>query len=295
MRPEHRTVYWRLAALMVAACAVSPVALPIGGGNDELTVGIVIGTVFQGAVLAGAWAVLGPSKTTYHLLFACLAAAMFGMSLELGIYFVYSDFEFRFIFFSSLICLLALVPFSLSRWLFHVRLRDQAVMPIDDMDAIRSHQFGIRQLMILTAVVGVLLGIGRVLISTDFFESTLRFGKEFRFFSFLAGSQVIVGVPLVFAVFVPNRWQLVIGATISLLLLVAATVMQASLSLQLMPSGNLSSLMLFTTINLTTSFWVVLFAVVVRSSGFHFGLPQSFVILAKALPAADNVPHTSAQ
>jgi hypothetical protein len=145
-------------------------------------------------------------------------------------------------------------------WLQH---RDQANQPLDP----RSRQFGIRQVMLLTFCVAVLLGIGRLMFMR---VEVLTEEGMWAPFLFIAGAAVVFTVPLLLAALLPRYTVLAVVFVLSLIGL--ATAWEFNL-LSTLHAGSPATSADFAWINVVSSVWVLAFVVAVRLCGFGLAQP----------------------
>jgi hypothetical protein len=127
-----------------------------------------------------------------------------------------------------------------------------------------QRQFGIRQLMLLTAVVGVLFGVGRIAVPYLF--------REFVFLpvvapviAFLIVAEVVMTLPLVVAALL--RRHTVIGGLLALTLIGAITACELPL-LKLVVSGGSSSVQEIIALNIGTATATLALLTIVRLNGY---------------------------
>jgi hypothetical protein len=254
------------------------------GPPEELVVGYVLGTIYGQSLVAAAWVALGPGQ-----LWARSLASLGWIVLQIVAVAIQTaahrgpDDVLEILAISALVLWIAAqVPLWTFAWWFGCFLRPvQEASPATD--ALRDHQFGIRQLMIVTAVVSVVLGLGRVAILNDWFQ--LESNHETATFAFLLLAAAVMMLPLIFAAFL--RRHAVLAVLFVLLLIAGLTAAELPLhdSLVSRPGPNAWHLIW---INAFTTFWVLLFVVTARLCGWRFGsrhLAAATTGLAAAPPA----------
>lgn len=131
--------------------------------------------------------------------------------------------------------------------------------------SIRPLQFGTRQLMIVTAIVAVFLGVGRALLTTiDASSDTFAF-------LFLAVAGILMSLPLLLACLLP-RWA-VRSVLILLALIAAATWGEYPLLQEL--GGDGPEFWHFVWINFFQSAWIVFVITLLRAFGYGCGNPHA--------------------
>ncbi|GAA4440231.1 hypothetical protein [Bremerella cremea] len=139
---------------------------------------------------------------------------------------------------------------------FHLRYRDDN----DAESNVNSIRFGLRDLLITMAIVGVLLGIGRLLVSTI----EMNRGSELYIFIFLGVAGVIMTFPLVVA---PLMQRMALpGVAMALVFMGAATVGELFTFEQI--GGPGPDVEDFIAINITSAIAILLVAGLVRLNGY---------------------------
>jgi hypothetical protein len=204
---------------------------------NAILAGLLMGTMFGQVSLSAAWCALGPFRLVHRLPLAGAWLAMiviafgcnqaFGAAAELIVLLVFGGgMLLQWLLVQGPLWLLAAI------YGLHVVHRDDAALKTDR----RHQQFGIRQLMILTALVAVVLGIGRWTLggmSTDEFRDDWQDGV--LILSFLGICNSLIAFPLVAAALLP-RWT--VPAVVAALALVAvATALEVPL-LEMISKGG---------------------------------------------------------
>ena len=135
-----------------------------------------------------------------------------------------------------------------------------------------SHrQFGIRQLMLLTAVVGVLFGVGRIAVPYLF--------REFAFLpivapviAFLIAAEVVMTLPLVVAALLRRRT--VIGVLLALTLIGAITACELPL-LKMVTTGGSGNVQEIIALNVGTATVMLALLTIVRLNGYSLVTTRS--------------------
>lgn len=276
MPPRHlppHAIYYGVAPL-IALAAIGPVVISSVGVPwlpNFIVVGLAYGTLIQHPVLAAAWCAFGPAPVLWRLflslLWTCIVSFGIVLPLLLDEHIRGSD-------------VLIIVPVSIANWflvqvpiwgvalLFGLRLRHQGT-PVAMSQIQREGQFGIRQLMIYTAFVAVLLGLGRLvfpqLLLDDRKNGVWILGLVFA-------TQILTSLPLIFATLLPRL--AIPSVLLSLLLLAAGTGVEIWIAGQ-MPNWNApEDAWIVAAINTVGALWTLLTAAVVRGAGYHFGAPR---------------------
>jgi hypothetical protein len=259
---------------IVCGCLTVAIADPDQGSRrwQYLLVGVVLGTIYGHGTLAAAWTVLGPGsfriRCVISILWILALAVAFRLNVgkrggpNLEIVVMVAAFLF-------MQWLLAQVPlWALTKW-YGVRLRDT-----DDSNwsiAHRPTQFGIRQLMILTAGIAVVLAIGRIVLPwLSRFVSPRA--EELLTFGFLTIAGVLMTLSLLLAALLP-RYALI--ATLIVAALIAlGTYWEFPLLKQFAGGGgpNFNHLL---AINVVQCSWILLIACLMNCAGFVLRTPAA--------------------
>lgn len=264
-------IYHRTAVVIAVTCTVTSLLL-FASANDSpqhlWRDGIIVGTVYLSTMLAAAWTAFGPARLSIRLPLSLAWAGLMGLSIDLPLLLDDGPRQFGyFLLMTSILWLAAQLPFWSVASYFQLRLRHQGSPPASDQ---RSGQFGIRQLLLFTTFIAVLLGIGRGLLLS---VPKLSFDtEELQFWGFLFVAQIAISVPLICATMLPRR--VCAGICVSLVLIAGVTAVQWPLARQIVGGTPTDEFTLSVSANLTSIFWAFVFALVIRYSGYHFGVPQ---------------------
>lgn len=237
------------------------------GPPEELAIGYVLGTIYGQSLVAAAWVALGPGRLWARSLASLgwIVLQIVAVAIQTAAHSGPDDVLELLATSAFVLWIAAQVPLWTVAWWFGCFLRPvQEVSP--NTDSLRDHQFGIRQLMIVTAVVSVVLGLGRVAILNDWFQ--LESNRETATFAFLLVAAAVMMLPLIFAAFL--RRHAVLAVLLVLLLIVGLTAAELPLHDSLVSSPGPNAWHLIW-INGFTTFWVLLFVVTARLCGWRFG------------------------
>jgi hypothetical protein len=223
-----RTLLHRDVALIVAA------ALIVGGWafavgldatpGERVQLGLFLGTLYGQATLAAVWMVfgLGPLVVRTPLMLGWLVALVLASAASM--FLRRNGYEPMFAISTLGQWLLALVPLAVLRWRKGVRMAD--VREPQSALGPAAQQFGIGQLMILTAIVAVILGVARAVVPRvqDLVSPALH---EAPAFAFVVFTNVVLTLPLALAVLLPHRAQL--ASSVAIGFAAAATIAEISL------------------------------------------------------------------
>ncbi len=241
-------------------------------------VGVLLGCGFAEVSFAAAWAALGPFRAAIRIpsslswmLMICLLilynviagtngsrghAAMEGLVLAAGY---------------VLLWFVVQLPLWLARVLCRIRLDVPAESAADGL---AEHQFGIRQLLIVTAVIAAALGVGRLLVEGINPESSFQqVADPDRVFLIIVGlflvSNSLVSFVVVTGTLLARRWLL--AQAIGVAAAAIITVIESSMIL-LVPQvldGFWRAAILMATINATQFCWLAASLLLLRLAGYR--------------------------
>jgi hypothetical protein len=267
-----RYAMWILLATILAAAWISAAiwchdrAAP--AWHDQVLVGFGFGTLCSVGTLCAAWTVLGPLSLVVRVPLA--------MVLQTGVLVSVSAVVGRGSFYLELVglygglllgqYLLAQVPlWAITIWR-GVRLGSTAEQQGGPRPS--DQQFGIREVMILTAAVAIVLGMGRWLIHSASFRASWPDSQLLLVIGFLVVANTTISLPLVFAMLLTRRALVAsLLAAVSIALVTAIEVPAFEL---LRESGNRNDISLVLwTMNLTQALWVGAALLVLRLGGYR--------------------------
>lgn len=262
-----------------------------GRAGEHVGLGYLFGTMFGQTTLAGAWAAFGPFRWYWRLLLApvWLLVLWVCVAINIGLHGGPGDPWFLLLISGCLIgqWILVLLPFAGLALGYRVQLmhRSDDAAGIDQGNKPRQLQFGIRQLMVLTGIVAVVLGVLRALVLALVARLSDRGMGEAPIFIFLAAAAVIMTVPLVMALLLSRWW---IPATVAVLALTALATSWELPLLSLLPRTAGPDTMHFVFINAFTAGWIVLILGIMRLRGYGLAAANFGVATAQtnAAPSA---------
>jgi hypothetical protein len=254
-----------LALLLIATVRSERQAKPL----DYVTIGLVFGTFFGQATLAAAWTALGPLPLVLRLALslAWLAASMVALAINFSVNGPRGEAEMVVVFgcvaFGQ--WLLAQAPLWGLAVGYGLRVRHAS----DTSPALErtERQFGIRQLLIVTAIVAVVLGIGRAIAIRLASHMTIEWGP-LVLISYIAAAGIVMTLPLILAALLPRH-----AAPASILMLVLIGLGTASelpllTALQVAAPGGGPEVWHFYSINGFQCLWVLAVMGGLRQGGY---------------------------
>jgi len=249
---------WLLLALMH----------PHGPGITEyIALGLMLGSMFAYGALAGAWTALGPMPLVWRLplslawLGLTIIALLLNRTMPRG-----PPDVFALVFGGCMLGIWFLVQMPLwglaVGYGVRVRHREETVAA-----GKKESQFGIRQLIIVTAIIGVALGLGRMAV-VALAPRFQGFSGEGPVFAFLAIASVLMTVPLILAALLPRR--ALIATVAALVLIAAATAWELPLLSQVSSlRGGGPDFWHFAFINGFQTFWILAILIAMRVMGYR--------------------------
>lgn len=268
-RVARETTITIAAALIMGGWMLAAVLIAMGPGLSPLFGGVMFGTVFGQVSLAAAWTALGPFRLTVRLPLAVVWLAVLPLVLALGALRGPMDLQFLVMVGGAIAgqWILVQIPLWLLVWYYGLRIVAAGDEPAFSP---RDQQFGIRQLMVLTAIVAVVLGLGRMLLGgisretagPDWIEGVKVFGM-------MAIANTFIMLPMLGAVLLPRLSAA--AAVFAGLFAVAVAIVEYSV-FRLMARGGGSAgdlILVFGAINVVQCAWVVALVSTLRLGGYR--------------------------
>jgi hypothetical protein len=270
--PRRYTVFFWLGPLLALSWLTLSILDPDPGGGviETLGLGYFFGSLFGHTTLAAAWTAFGPAPLVWRLpislTWVFLLATAIGINLGLN----GGPDEAVLVIGGCLFGQWLLLQFPLWGLALGYGLR---LRHVDDdgygLDH-RERQFGIRQLMIVTTIVGVVFGIGRLVVG----QLRLDFGRgEAAIFIFLAVAAIVLTLPLLLAALM--RRFTIPAVLVALVLIGLATTWELPL-LQIVHRGPGPKAQDLVAINAITAAIMLTVLTIVRLNGYSLavsGLP----------------------
>ncbi len=282
IRGPHRILAVLVALIVCGWLLIALVPHPRGPDSilGTLTIAAMLGTMFGQVSLAAAWCALGPFALIQRLplSFAWIAAIVlsFGCNIArdsnsggLAVLILYAiAFVGQW--------LLVQMPIWLLTARYGLRIVGANYQPANR--ELRDQQYGIRQVMILTALVAVVLGAGRTLLGGLRSDQPFLDWKVIMFFGFFALANATIAFPLIdVALTGRNLPQAIVGA---LSLVAAATLVELLLFPWLSPFGTSGAEGILVAMNAVQCLWILTVLFLLRAAGFrlesrHAAVPAS--------------------
>lgn len=265
---QHRPAFTAMGVAIASGWVfVALVPLP-GTPPERIIAGLLLGTIYGQATLAAVWTAIGPFRFRYRLLLALVCLG--GMFAALGILASHSPIAGTLMIGVSMVVQWVLVQVPLWCLVWWNGLRIQHVQAAAPTRSVPSGQFGIRQLMVFTAVIAVLLGVGRMLVVAVDWSSALPgvVVHEAPIFGFIVLVNTLYTLPLALAVLM-RRWNLLAWFIGAAMVAAATQVEVAVIERMIQGRPNAELPILLWTMNLCQSAWVVALLAILRVTGFR--------------------------
>jgi len=264
-----------IAAMAACGCALVALVPERGGGPgiiNAVWMGTVLGTLFGQVALSAAWCALGPFALANRLPLAAgwLAALVLALGCLIARDAPADGALVALLIFGAALTgqwLLVLGPIWVLAATFGIRVchQDEIMLGMDS----RDQQFGIGQLMVLTLIVGVVLGGGRFLVG-DLSRGDITvsdWSGKMGFF-ILAIFHALIALPLITAALV--RSKLVIAVFGALCLVLLATWLEVPVLALIdgsSPSGPEYWMLWFA--SGIHAFWILAVVLLLRAGGYQ--------------------------
>lgn len=266
---DRRNLLWFCATPLIAVGLLLLVLLS-GNAPGPVIPGFLWGTLFGHTTLAAVWTAFGPLPLLWRLPLALLWLVALPVTIfcNLRLHSGTGDGVFAVVVAACLAGQYAFLQLPFWGLVLTYRLRLRYSEATSMRPDPRETQFGIRQLMIFTTIVAIVLGAGRFAIT--YLPSFAGHDDSTPALIFLAVAAIVVTLPLILAALLPRLSILAVGVV--LVLIGLFTAFELPLWNRFTSSGIQESL-LFVFINGFTSAWILAIALIVRFSGYRFGRP----------------------
>jgi hypothetical protein len=266
MRSHQTRLYLAAGTLIVTSWLTLAFADPDGEGGgitETVRLGYFLGSLFGHPTLAAAWTALGPGKLSWRLPLSIVWVGTLGAAIAVNIAINGGPDGVAIVLGACFLSQWFVLQIPL--WTIAVVFRLQLRHVNDVQSQPKQLQFGIRQLIIVTAIVGVMLGIGRMLVAN--LGQSLNWNRETPLFIFLAMAAIVMTLPLLLAALM-QRWSF-LSVILALTLIALATIGEAPLLQTSVGSGARPNTIDLAAINATTALFVLVFTGVVRLCGYR--------------------------
>jgi len=204
MPRRYRIILWA-APLMLLQWIATAVIEPEGGHGKigYVTIGFFFGTFFGYTTLAAAWAALGPGPLMCRVPLSLVWVALLPVAIAINVAINGGPQRAAFVIGGCLFGQWLIVQLSLWSLAIGYGLRLRHEDDWEETQNRRERQFSIRHLMVITAIVGVILGVGRILVS--WLGESFWLDHEAPIFIFLAVAAIALTLPLLLAGLLPRR------------------------------------------------------------------------------------------
>lgn len=258
----YRVLLW--IGPLVALSWLTLTLLDPDAGRGTISLGYFFGSLFGHTTLAAAWAAFGPGRLLWRVPLSVAWLILLAIGVQINIVINGGPHNGAVVLGA---CMLGLWLFlQLPLWGLALGLR-MNLRHTDDMEQQfdpRQWQFGIRQLIIITAIVGVTFGVGRMLL-TAFGDRFTLVGGEGPIIMFLATATIVLTLPLLLAGLM--RRLAIPGVLLALALIVGATYLEFPLMARLM-GGAVPSGLDLAAINAFSAAVVLIIVTIVRLNGY---------------------------
>lgn len=236
---------------------------------EYVTIGLVFGTFFGYSLLAGAWVALGPLALVWRLALSLvwLVLSIGALTINFSRFGPGADWSVIVYFACAGFGIWLFAQFPLWGLVVGYGLRVRNLRAGGSAHHRQQQQFGIRQLLIVTTIVAVVLGVGRYVVASLTSRIDLETGP-IVIISFLAIASLVMTLPLLLAALLP-RYALPATAII-LVLIALGTATELPLLTTLSPAaGGGPHVWHFYGIHGFQCFWVLVVTGVLRWAGYR--------------------------
>jgi hypothetical protein len=235
---------------------------PNAGGPYFIVQGYFLGSLFAHPILAAAWAAFGPGPLAWRIPLSLAWAVSLPSAVGVNVALNGGPRDAVVVVGVALLAQWLILQFPLWSLAMGFGLHLQHN---DDLDGDANGgqiRFGIRHLLMIMLIVGVGLGIARIIVSNVRISGT----REIAIFLFLAAAAIVLTLPLLFSVLM--RRLAGPGLILAILFMVIATASEAPVLNLIDTSGpKMSDL---AAINIGTAALVLVITLVVRLNGYCF-------------------------
>ena len=186
-----------ILVLLFVTCAWIVLYSVQPGPREHLGIGFLLGSLYGHSTLPSGWVAFGPGGwVRLPLAFVWLLAVPCAFSVNSLIYPNNPGTGFMWVSAVVIMALVQMLSWPLRYW-WRLRICRPIQAAESTAEVVLSHQFGIRELMILTTIVAVFIGGGRLIL--PYLLKRLGSG-EFAIFAFLVVASIVICIPTTFSI-----------------------------------------------------------------------------------------------
>ena len=217
---RYRVFLWAGPLLALSGLTLTLLDPDPGRGVPEtIGLGYFFGSLFGHTTVAAAWAAFGPGKLLWRGPLSVAWLLLLAVGVQINIVINGGPHNGAVVLGACMLGLWLLLQLPLWGLALGLRMRLRHADEIEQGFDPRQWQFGIRQLIIITAMVGVTFGVGRMLLTA--FGDRFTVGGEGPIILFLATATVVLTLPLLLAGLM--RRLAIPGVLLALALIAGAT------------------------------------------------------------------------
>jgi len=276
MVPRHFRLFLWMAPLFAVNWLLLVFLHPDPGQGRVLelaTLGLWFGTMFAHTTLVAAWSAFGPIPLVWRLPLSLIWLVLLALAIGINMSTNGGSKEAAIMFGALMLgqWFLLQIPLWGMAIGYGIRLQHR-----DDQERIsdpRQQQFGIRQLLTITTLMGVIFGLGRLLVSSYLGRFNVD-GEEYGILAFLGVAAVIVTLPLLLAALL--RRHAIPAAVLAAALIILVTYSELPLLQELFPGpGGGPGSRDFIAINAGASVILLFLLMIVRFNGYSLGFSRT--------------------
>ena len=261
---RYRVFLWAGPLLALSGLTLTLLDPDPGRGVPEtIGLGYFFGSLFGHTTLAAAWAAFGPGKLLWRGPLSVAWLLLLAVGVQINIVINGGPHNGAVVLGACMLGLWLLWQLPLWGLALGLRMRLRHADEIEQGFDPRQWQFGIRQLIIITAMVGVTFGVGRMLLTA--FGDRFAVGGEGPIILFLATATVVLTLLLLLAGLM--RRLAIPGVLLALALIAGATWLEFPLMARLM-GGAVPRGIGLAAINAVSATVVLIIVAIVRLSGY---------------------------
>ena len=267
MTGRSQVYVWMIPLILISWLSIVLLDPDPGIGGNEYRLGYFLGSLFGHATLAAAWTALGPGKLAWRVPLSIGWVLSLPLTIAVVVNVHGGPDDAWLIVGGCLLLQWLLLQVPLWAMVFGLRLWLRHQGDMKDRSSPEQMRFGIRHLLIVMTIVGVLLGLGRVIITSIDLGGL---SGEMPIFVFLAIAAILLTLPLLLAMLMPRL--AIPGVLLSIVFVGLATAFELPLLNQLGASGPGPGIEDFIAINSTSATLVLLSAFIVRLNGYRLSV-----------------------